>query len=38
MERVAEIVSTVAENPSDEQAITRLRGEVEAIAAQLTPV
>jgi glycine hydroxymethyltransferase len=38
MERVAEIVSTVAENPSDTQAITRLREEVETIARQLSPV
>ena len=38
MQRVAQIVSTVAENPSDEVAITRLRDEVEAIARELTPV
>jgi glycine hydroxymethyltransferase len=38
MERVAEIVSTVAENPSDTQAITRLREEVETIARELSPV
>ena len=38
MLRVAQIVSTIAENPSDEAAIERLRGEVEAIARELTPV
>jgi glycine hydroxymethyltransferase len=38
MERVAQIVSTIAENPADEVAITRLRDEVEAIAGELTPV
>ena len=38
MQRVAQIVSTVAENPADEIALTRLRGEVEAIARELTPV
>ncbi len=38
MQRVAQIVSTVAENPSDEVAISRLRGEVEAIARELAPV
>jgi glycine hydroxymethyltransferase len=38
MQRVAEIVSTVGENPSDEIALSRLRGEVEAIARALTPI
>jgi glycine hydroxymethyltransferase len=38
MQRVAQIVSTVAENPSDEAALERLRPEVEAIARELTPV
>jgi glycine hydroxymethyltransferase len=38
MERVAEIVSTIAEKPSDEAALERLRPEVEAIARELTPV
>jgi len=38
MQRVAQIVSTIAENPSDEAAIARLRPEVEAIARELAPV
>jgi glycine hydroxymethyltransferase len=38
MQRVAQIVSAVAENPSDEAALNRLRDEVEAIARELTPV
>jgi glycine hydroxymethyltransferase len=38
MQRVAQIVSTIAENPSDEDAISRLRGDVEAIARELEPV
>src|SRR5690242_12580029 len=38
MQRVAQIVSTVAENPSDEVALSRLRAEVESIARELTPV
>jgi glycine hydroxymethyltransferase len=38
MERVAEIVSTIAENPADEVAIARMRDEVEAIARELEPV
>src|SRR5262245_43484939 len=38
MQRVAQVVSSVAENPSDEEAQNRLRGEVEAIARELTPV
>src|SRR5205085_1700619 len=38
MQRVAQIVSTVAENPSDENAISRLRAEVDAIARELTVI
>ena len=38
MQRVAQIVSTIAESPSDEAAIARLRPEVEAIAQELAPV
>jgi glycine hydroxymethyltransferase len=38
MQRVAQIVSTVAEDPKDEIAIERLRSEVEAIARELAPV
>lgn len=38
MQRVAEIVSTIAENPADEAAIERLRSDVEAIARQLSPI
>ncbi|MBV9516146.1 MAG: serine hydroxymethyltransferase, partial [Mycobacteriaceae bacterium] len=38
MRRVAQIVSTVAENPADELGLSRLRGEVEAIARELTPL
>jgi hypothetical protein len=38
MQRVAQIVSTVAENPADELAVSRLRAEVEAIASELAPV
>jgi glycine hydroxymethyltransferase len=38
MQRVAQIVSTVAEDPSDEAAVSRLRGDVEAIARELEPV
>ena len=38
MQRVAEIVSTIAENPSDEAAIERLRSDVEAIARELYPI
>jgi glycine hydroxymethyltransferase len=38
MQRIAQIVSTVAENPADEVALSRLRGEVEAIARELTPI
>ena len=38
MQRVAQIVSTIAENPADEQALSRVRAEVEAIARELAPV
>ncbi len=38
MQRVAEIVSTIAEDPKDEAAQDRMRREVEAIARELTPV
>ena len=38
MRRVAEIVSTIAENPSDEAAIGRLRSDVEAISHELSPI
>lgn len=38
LQRVAEIVSTVAENPSDDAAIERLRSDVEAIARELAPI
>jgi glycine hydroxymethyltransferase len=38
MQRVAQVVSTVAENPSDESAILRLRREVETIASELTSI
>lgn len=38
MLRVAQVVSTIAENPEDEAAIERLRAEVEAIASELAPV
>src|SRR5882762_9735266 len=38
MQRVAEIVSTIAENPADEAAWLRLRADVEAIARELTPI
>ncbi|HEY3063199.1 MAG TPA: serine hydroxymethyltransferase [Chloroflexota bacterium] len=38
MQRVAQIVSAIAENPADEAANERLRGDVEAIARELTPV
>lgn len=38
MQRVAQVVSTVAENPADEAALSRLRDEVEAIARELTPI
>jgi glycine hydroxymethyltransferase len=38
MQRVAQIVSTVAENPADELALSRLRVEVETIASELSPV
>jgi glycine hydroxymethyltransferase len=38
MLRAAQVVSTVAEDPSDESALERLRSEVEALAHELTPV
>jgi glycine hydroxymethyltransferase len=38
MRRVAEVVSSVAENPADEAACMRLRADVEAIARELAPV
>jgi hypothetical protein len=38
MRRVAEVVSSVAENPADEAACIRLRADVEAIARELAPV
>jgi glycine hydroxymethyltransferase len=38
MQRVAQIVSTIGENPADESAIDRMRAEVEAVARELTPV
>jgi glycine hydroxymethyltransferase len=38
MQRVAQIVSAVGENPQDETALERLRGEVEAVARELAPV
>lgn len=38
MQRVAEIISTIAEDPRDEAAADRLRPEVEAICRELQPV
>jgi glycine hydroxymethyltransferase len=38
MQRAAQVVSTVAENPRDEAAIAAMRTEVEAIARELQPV
>jgi glycine hydroxymethyltransferase len=38
MQRIAQIVSTIAEKPSDEAVLERLRPEVEAIARELAPV
>jgi glycine hydroxymethyltransferase len=38
MRRVAQIVSTVAENPADELALSRMHAEVEVIASELSPV
>jgi glycine hydroxymethyltransferase len=38
MQRVAQIVSTIAENPADEAAISAMHSEVEAIASELAPV
>jgi glycine hydroxymethyltransferase len=38
MQRVAQVISTIAENPADETAIAHLRAEVETIAGELAPV
>jgi glycine hydroxymethyltransferase len=38
MQRVAQVISTIAENPADEAAIAHLRAEVETIARELAPV
>src|ERR1700730_11001720 len=38
MQRVAEIVSTIAENPADQAVLDRLRAEVEALCRELAPV
>jgi hypothetical protein len=38
MQRVAEIVVGVAEDPADEAALQRLRAESEAVAAELAPI
>ena len=38
MQRVAQVVSSIAENPADEAACMRLRADVEAIAHELAPV
>jgi glycine hydroxymethyltransferase len=38
MQRVAQIVSAVAEDPKDEGALMRLRSDVEIIASELAPV
>jgi glycine hydroxymethyltransferase len=38
MQRVAQVVSTIAESPEDESAIERMRSEVEAVARELAPV
>ncbi|MGI9148582.1 MAG: serine hydroxymethyltransferase [Chloroflexota bacterium] len=38
MQRVAQIVSTIAENPADESVVARLRAEVEILAGELAPV
>src|SRR5438132_962704 len=38
MQRVAEVISSIAENPADDAACLRLRTDVEAIARELTPV
>jgi glycine hydroxymethyltransferase len=38
MQRVAQVVSAVAENPTDEAALARLRADVEIIASELAPV
>jgi glycine hydroxymethyltransferase len=38
MQRVAQVISSIAENPADEAACTRLRADVEAIAHELAPI
>jgi glycine hydroxymethyltransferase len=38
MQRVAQIVSTIAENHADEAVVARLRAEVEALSRELAPV
>jgi glycine hydroxymethyltransferase len=38
MQRVAQIVSTIAEHPADEAVVARLRVEVEVLARELAPV
>ena len=38
MQRVAEVISSIAESPADEAACLRLRADVEDIARELTPV
>ncbi len=38
MQRVAQIVTTLAENPADEGVIARLRAEVDVLARELAPV
>jgi len=38
MQRVAQVISAIAENPADEAACLRLRADVESIARELAPV
>ncbi len=38
MQRVAQIVSTIAESPADEAVVARMRAEVEVLARELAPV
>jgi glycine hydroxymethyltransferase len=38
MQRVAQVISSIAEDPADEAASVRLRADVEAIARELAPV
>jgi glycine hydroxymethyltransferase len=38
MQRVAQIVGTIAENPADESVVARLLAEVEALSRELAPV